>query len=394
MNKLKKVAFYYHITVCEKCGKIFAPGYLGVFIESLAGSFEELTLVMHEVNENQSNSCDYEIKANNIKWINLGKKTPVWHRDLFHRKILKNKLEQIKDCQVLIVRSPTPLAPYFKRYLKDIKLVFMIVGDYSESVKQSTKYSFGEWIRNRYLMHNDRLFSKEIWNTDILVNSPVLYDRYNGKSKSIFQIRTTTLSDSDFYERTDTCTNKEIKILYTGRIDPLKGVFELLHACEQLINQGYNISLHYVGWETVESKPIENRIIEISRKSGIDSKVVFHGKKTVGFGLNEMYRMADIYALPSYEEGFPRTIWEAMANSLPVVSTPVGAIPSYLTKNENVVLVEPKSVEALVIGLKEIIEQAALRRKLISNGFQIAKSNTLEVQMKLIKNFITHISSE
>ena len=163
-----------------------------------------------------------------------------------------------------------------------------------------------------------------------------------------------------------------------------------MHACEQLINQGYNISLHYVGWETVESKPIENRIIEISRKSGIDSKVVFHGKKTVGFGLNEMYRMADIYALPSYEEGFPRTIWEAMANSLPVVSTPVGAIPSYLTKNENVVLVEPKSVEALVIGLKEIIEQAALRRKLISNGFQIAKSNTLEVQMKLIKNFITH----
>ena len=55
---------------------------------------------------------------------------------IMHRKILKKKLSIINDkCDVILVRAPSPLAPYFNRYLKNTKLVYLVVGDYGEGGK-------------------------------------------------------------------------------------------------------------------------------------------------------------------------------------------------------------------------------------------------------------------
>ena len=92
--------------------------------------------------------------------------------------------------------------------------------------------------------------------------------------------------------------------------------------------------------------------------------------------------MGDIYILPSYHEGFPRTIWEAMANSLPVVATNVGGIPNYLENNKNVILIEPKSVEEIVLGISKLLNNNTLRKNIIKNGYNLASKNTLEIQTK------------
>lgn len=60
--------------------------------------------------------------------------------------------------------------------------------------------------------------------------------------------------------------------------------------------------------------------------------------------LNKMYRKAEINAIPSNHEGFVKTIWEAMANSLPVLATSEGGIPDYLTNYDNAIFVEPKNI--------------------------------------------------
>ena len=123
----------------------------------------------------------------------------------------------------------------------------------------------------------------------------------------------------------------------------------------------------------------------------IEKQLIFHGRQTVGAMLNSKYRMADIFVLPSYHEGFPRTIWEAMANSLPVITTPVGSIPKTLTKEENVLLVKPKESIKLANEIERIIDNSSLRKKLIKNGFIIALENTLENQTA---NLITKLKDE
>lgn len=388
-----KLAFYYHIPALKKGAEVLIPGYLGVFIDALANEVDHLFLLLHEAIDTNK-EADYALSAKNLTWINLGLKTPAWHRDLFHKRILKKKLKKIEQCDAVIIRSPSPLAPYFPKYISDALVVYMIVGDYGEEAAHAKAKSIREWIIWRYLWYNDYKFRKTIEKFDVLVNSPLLLKKYSGKCRSIHPIKTTTLSRSDFYERQDTCTGSIINWLFTGRIDPLKGLFELVEALKEVREQSYNVVLNIVGWESDPSKPVETALKQRANHLGVEPHLIFHGKKTVGSELNSYYRMADIYVIPSYHEGFPRTIWEAMANSLPVVASAVGGIPDTLVHSEQAILIAPRSVSAITTAMIQLIRDADLRQKLISTGQSLARENTLERQSKnivlVIKNIIGH----
>lgn len=386
-----KLAFYYHIPVVKQGESLKVPGYLGVFIESLAQVTEELYLIMHEARSFEAGEADYVLRSPNIKWVSLGLKTPAWHRSLFHRKVLAKAAEKLSSCDVLLLRSPSPLAPYFHKYLPHTRVVFLVVGDYAESVKQTGTQSLRELVINFYLKHNDYLFRKRMKKTDVIVNSPALFDKYKNNSQTIHQVKTTTLSQADFYYRADTCQSNPVQLLYTGRIDRLKGLFELVEATAQLKQASHQVVLNIVGWENTEGNPVEKQLKELAAKLGISNEVIFHGKKTIGSELNTMYRMADIYVIPSYEEGFPRTIWEAMANSLPVVATTVGAIPHYLTHETDALLISPKSTTDITKAIEALIKDAGLRQRLIANGMKQAESNTLEYQAGKLVNIMNNL---
>lgn len=377
-----KLAFYYHVTICNDNNNLKTVGLFGVFLEALAKEVDELVLIMHQANPTEESSCDHTIRASNITWINIGLKTAAWHRELFHRSILKQALQKIQDCDALIVRSPTPLAAYFHKYLDGPKLWFMIVGDYLGAIEHYKKSTLRDLLIYYYLFVNDYFFQKRIKKTDILVNSPALYKKYADKSKSIHLIRTTTLSESDFFERSDTCHHSSINLIYTGIFSPAKGLIELVDAIIYLTRENIPIVMHFVGWEDAPDKPVETKLLEQAKKGGAHDKIIFHGKKKVGPELNSMYQMADIFIMPSYHEGFPRTIWEAMANSLPVIATRVGGIPEFLTHNENAYLIAPKSSIAIVDAVKTLLSNTSLRRRLISSGHTLAKENTLAIQTK------------
>jgi len=384
------IAFYYHIPITTKEGRLYVPGYLGVFLHSLANEVRSLYLLMHESKPKSIDieEADYELINSNITWVTLGKKTPAWHRDLFHTKILRTAMCKIDHCDYLIVRSPSPLAPYFHRYAKQVRVVFMVVGDYGEEAEHAKPKSLREWAVWKYVAYNDRIFVKAMKHTDVVVNSPKLFRKYQHCSKSIFQIRTTTLSRKDFFERADTCQQEVLQLLYTGRIDPLKGLFELIGVLPRLLSMNLDVVLNIVGWEPDIHKPVEQALRQKALELGASKQVVFHGRKTVGTELNAMYRMADIYLIPSYHEGFPRTIWEAMANSLPVIASRVGAIPEYLTDRENAILIEPKKEQEIVDAILLLLRTDKLRQQIISNGVALANDNTLEVQTKYLIDYL------
>ena len=146
MKDYKSIAFYYHIPVIKKEDKLFVPSFLGVFIDSLASSVGTLFLVMHEVST--QNEADYFLKSPNITFVSLGLKTPAWHRMIFYNKILAEKLKAIKHVDYFIVRSPSPLSPFFSRYFDFAKIIFMVVGDYAEGRKQMEKKTLRSFLIN------------------------------------------------------------------------------------------------------------------------------------------------------------------------------------------------------------------------------------------------------
>ncbi len=232
----------------------------------------------------------------------------------------------------------------------------------------------------QYVKRNDFLFRRSMKHTDLLVNAPSLYKKYKPIAKTVHQIKTTTLSEQDIYWREDVAQGEVIKLLYTGRIDKAKGLLELCEAFNRIQQTHPKTELHLVGWEENELKPVEQELKTYATENGLANKIIFHGKKKVGPELNAYYQQCDFYVLPSYHEGFPRTIWEAMANGLPVIATTVGAIPEFLTHQQNAFLIPPKQIQPIVHAFHELMQHIPLRKKMIQEGYKLAHENTLEKQ--------------
>lgn len=387
-----KLAFYYHIPLHIKNGQLFVPGFLGVFIDELAKNVDHLTLVMHLAKENEITESDYKINSTNITFVSLGKKTTVWHRSLFPRYILKNKLKKIESCDAFLVRAPSPLASSFHRFIKHPKLLYMIVGDYAAGAKQIGKKGMKNKLLHFYFNFIDKQLKARFPYTDLFVNSPELFERYKSDAKSIELIKTTTLQDSDYFEKDVSCLDSPIQLLYTGRIEFSKGLIELVEATSELIHQGFAIHLNFVGWENNIQNPVENTLIKLAKDLQIEKYITFHGRKKTGAELNTMYQNASLYVIPSHYEGFPRTIWEAMANSCPVIATKVGAIPFYLKDEQNALLIEPKSKDEIKFSIVRLVQNNELRQSLVKNAFELSKEVSLKKQtaymIKLIREKI------
>jgi glycosyltransferase involved in cell wall biosynthesis len=346
-----KIAFYYHIPVLIKPEGIYVPGYLDVFVNELATNCETLYNVAHQARKHEEDTADYKIPAKNIEFVDLGLKTPLWYREIFHRKVLKKPLLKNQDCDVLIVRAPKPSAAYFHKKLFKTKIWYLVVGDHLEATYHYRTTTFRDKLIYYYLNVTNYFFQKRIKKTPLLVNSLSLFDKYKKVNENVFLTRTTNLSQNDFFYREDTCLSDLKNIVYAGSYSPAKGLFELLDAFQLLISEGMTAKLHLVGWEDNPGKPVELALRKKCEDLGITDLVVFHGKRKIGPDLNAIYQMADVYVIPSHHEGFPRTILEAMANGSPVVSTAVGCIPRFLESGKNAILIEPK----IVIQIKEAL---------------------------------------
>ena len=385
-----KVAFYYHIPITIKNKNLFLPGFLGLFINSLAKSVDKLYLLMHKAKLEDEIIADCKLESRNIVWINLGYKGSAFERTINSKRIINNAFKKNYDIDVLIVRAPTPLGVFFYYHRpKNIKIVYLIVGDYFDTAQRVKIKNLRDFFVKSYLYSISYYFNFISKKSDVIVNSPSLYQTFKPKAKSTKIISTTNLSAGDFYNRIDTCQGNIIRLLYVGRIDLYKGLNELIKSISKVKkNLSYSLELHIVGWEDNGSSSTTDYLKKIAGDLGLNDQVYFHGYVKYGKDLNEFYRMSDIFIMPTYFESFPRTIFEAMANSLPVISTDVGSIPYFLKNEVNSLLIKPKNYELISSCIIKMVNQKKLRKKIIEEGRKLATRFTQKEQMKLIVKYL------
>jgi len=115
----------------------------------------------------------------------------------------------------------------------------------------------------------------------------------------------------------------------------------------------------------------ERRTIEnIVDSSNMGKKVHIMGER-LHEEIPKYLSTADIFALPSYTEGLPNVVLEAMSCSLPVVATRVGGIPEVVEEGISGILVDKKSLDALKQGMERLIRNESLAKEMGINGRKI-----------------------
>ena len=157
--------------------------------------------------------------------------------------------------------------------------------------------------------------------------------------------------------------------LFVGWVIPTKGVAELVEAWAKVRPKGWRLEIVGPGSPEFKSALLERFAPENLEFVG----ALPHAQA--------MTRMAscDLFVLPSYTEGFPNVVAEAMALGRPILATDVGAIPEMLEGDAGV-LVKSKDSHALTHALKRLVEDSNLRDRIGERAFERAmRSYTIDV---------------
>ena len=147
-------------------------------------------------------------------------------------------------------------------------------------------------------------------------------------------------------------------ILYTGRIEPLKGLDLLLNAVS-LLEGGSDTRLIIVGGKPGRDKELD-RLKSVAAQLGIESMVTFTGAVNQS-ELPNYYSAADVFVIPSYYESFGLAALEAMACGTPVVASRVGGLKTFVRHGETGYLVPWRCPEPFAQSLEVLLANPALR---------------------------------
>lgn len=172
-----------------------------------------------------------------------------------------------------------------------------------------------------------------------------------------------------------------VHILYLGYFGRAKGSFELLEAAQRISSEGVEAFFDLVGSEMVSGEldlllqQIDaanlNRIVKIHPP-------VFDAEKLACF------READIFVYPSYYEGMPMAVIEAMASGLPIVATRVGGLPDLVKQGVNGILVEPGRSDQLADALRKVATDPQLSHSMQDKSAQIAREQ-YDIEQHVLK---------
>jgi glycosyltransferase involved in cell wall biosynthesis len=151
------------------------------------------------------------------------------------------------------------------------------------------------------------------------------------------------------------------RILYLGRLEAAKGVFELLAAASRLAPRFPALRLVFGG--EGDEGALRRRAAEL----GLAERIELPGWLSQEERDAELAK-AEVFCLPSHAEGLPMAMLEAMAAGKAVVATAVGGIPEAVQDGGNGLLVPPRDEGALARALAELMGDTALRDRLAAQA--------------------------
>lgn len=177
----------------------------------------------------------------------------------------------------------------------------------------------------------------------------------------------------------------EIGLLTVGRIDAEKNPFLLLEALAEIERR--KPGRFRLRWAGVG--PLADAVRLRAAELGLAERVDLLGYVAFDDELLDLYRQAHVFVHVSLTEGVPHVLHEALASGAPVVATDVGGVGAALEGGRAGLLVPPADAEALVDAVFRIVDDEALRTRLVERGLELARERTLEKEAARVAAFLS-----
>lgn len=176
------------------------------------------------------------------------------------------------------------------------------------------------------------------------------------------------LDDTDICDIDKSFISKnKFNILFLARIEKDKGIEEFIYAISELKNK-HNFEVTVIGEGSWLSQAIN-----LCEMIGIENIVKFKGAIFDSNEIKKNYIEADLYVLPTYHEGFPRTLYEAMIFGTPILTTFVGGIPGLMINKYNCLKIEPQSVSSITDTIDYALNNYLEMKKYAKNAISTVK---------------------
>lgn len=367
----------------EKEGNIFLQQLDGEYLDGIADGYQKMTLIIpvHKKGKDKSYSYfqhfSYQILSKNIRIVEVNDYKDRNYNFISAINRLPKQFSTIANYihkhDAVFVMMPTYRAVFGALLGKLFrKKVFVYSGnDWKQDLSLSFKWQgwSGQLFRRPYIMLSAIAEAIAMGSADVrFLNGYTLHEKYsrlNGiteATKPVIGIKV-----NDLYFREDTCLGEKIKILCVANVTQRKGIEYLIQGISEISTDSPEIELKIIG---DINHNYAQHMIERCKTLNLDQIIRFEGYVENGPQLIQHYQKSDIFILPSLSEGFPRVIFESMSQSLPIITTNIPNIYNRISKNNLAYFVPTKDSTAIAKAVEEIIQNQALRKQYISNGYQ------------------------
>ena len=164
-------------------------------------------------------------------------------------------------------------------------------------------------------------------------------------------------------------------ILFFGRLSATKGPDKFAEIAKLFLKEKKDVTFLIRG-------PDEGMRETVKKLIGNDKNIILMQETRDREEIIKMYQSAEIFVMPSYREGLPLTLFEAMASGLPIIASPVNGIPYEIKEPENGFLIEYGRNEAFKEAIIKLLDNRQLRDKISKNNLKKAQNYRWDIIAK------------
>ncbi len=186
------------------------------------------------------------------------------------------------------------------------------------------------------------------------------------------------------FETKRTSSTAPCELLFVGRLAGVKGVPVLFEALRSLRASSSQVHLTLIG-DGPERKALEEK----ARTMGLQECVTFAGYQSQA-EVAQALSKTDIFVLPSFAEGVPVVLMEALASSVPVITSRIAGIPELVEDQVNGLLIPPGDPGALADAIQELASNADVREQYGQAGrAKVQEQYNIEHETKWLAHLLT-----